>query len=121
MFDYRLSTRSDSLLCRLSLILLRVDGYPCVFLGDLEGCGGDDPQPPVTQLEDFIRARKWYSYGELRDYSDHPNCLGWVRMGDEEHPDGLAVVLSNGGEGTKRMEVGKVQSLTLIFLSLLHG
>jgi alpha-amylase len=28
-------------------------------------------------------------------------------MGDEEHPDGLAVVLSNGGEGKKRLEVGK--------------
>ncbi|CDZ98132.1 alpha-amylase [Phaffia rhodozyma] len=90
-----------------ALILLRVDGYPCVFYGDLYGCGGDNPQEPVTQLEDFIRARKWYAYGELRDYSDHQNCLGWVRMGDEEHPDGCAVVLSNGGDGFKRMEVGK--------------
>lgn len=31
-------------------------------------------------------------------------------MGDEEHPDGCAVVLCNGtGEGKKRMEVGSVR------------
>ena len=139
-----------------ALILLRVDGYPCVvstnsrvsssrsppprpspispipfpllrflpllakhilipllslamsqFYGDLYGCGGENPQEPMAQLEDFIRARKWYAYGELRDYSDHQNCLGWIRMGDDEH-DGCAVVLSNGGDGSKRMEFGKV-------------
>lgn len=28
---------------------------------------------------------QWYAYGELRDYSDHANCLGWIRMGDDEH------------------------------------
>lgn len=28
-------------------------------------------------------------------------------MGDEEHPGGMAVVLSNGGEGTKWMEVSQ--------------
>lgn len=30
----------------------------------------------------------------------------WVRTGDEEH-DGCAVVVCNGEEGLKRMEVGK--------------
>lgn len=49
-----------------AMILLRVEGYPCVFYGDLYGCGGDNPQKPVTQLEDLIRARKLYSYGETR-------------------------------------------------------
>ncbi|KAJ9114591.1 hypothetical protein QFC20_001465 [Naganishia adeliensis] len=84
-----------------AMILLRVEGYPCVFYGDLYGCGGDNPQKPVTQLEDLIRARKLYSYGET------PNCVGWVRTGAEGHPDGCAVVLCNGSEGVKRMEVGK--------------
>ncbi|KAL7415245.1 glycoside hydrolase superfamily [Mrakia frigida] len=88
-----------------ALILLRVDGYPCVFYGDLYGCGGENPQPPMSQLDDFIRARKWYAYGELRDYNDHANTIGWIRMGDDEH-DGCAVVMSNGDEGTKRMEFG---------------
>ncbi|KAJ7598458.1 alpha-amylase [Mycena floridula] len=91
-----------------SLILLRPDGYPCVFWGDLYGCKGDDPQEPVSQLSDLIRARKLFAYGELRDYWDHINCVGWVRTGDPENGrDGCAVVLCNGdGEGVKHMEVG---------------
>ncbi|KZW03954.1 putative alpha-amylase [Exidia glandulosa HHB12029] len=91
-----------------ALILLRVDGYPCVFWGDLYGCAGpkDNAPQPMKQLGDFIRARKLFAYGELRDYWDHPSCLGWVRMGDEEH-DGCAVVICNGSaDGVKRMEVG---------------
>lgn len=87
---------------------MRPAGYPCVFWGDLYGCAGENPQPAMQQLGDFIRARKLFAYGELRDYWDHANCLGWVRMGDEGH-DGCAVVICNGdAEGTKRMEVGAV-------------
>jgi len=88
-----------------SLILLRPDGYPCVFWGDLFGTLGDNPQKPVTQLNDIIRARKLFAFGELRDYFDHPNCIGWVRMAGGDR-DGLAVVACNGDEGKKRMEVG---------------
>lgn len=92
-----------------ALILLRPSGYPCVFWGDLYGTKGDNPQEPVSQLDVMIRARKLYAYGELRDYWDHMNCVGWVRMGEKDKRiDGCAVVLCNGsGEGSKRMEVGK--------------
>ena len=69
----------------------------CVFWGDLYGCDGDNPQPPVAQLEDLIRARNLFAYGETRDYWDYQNCVGWVRIGDESH-DGCAVVLCNGDE-----------------------
>ncbi|ELU42665.1 alpha-amylase [Rhizoctonia solani AG-1 IA] len=62
---------------------------------DLYGCGGDNPQPPVNQLADIIRARKLFSYGET-----------WVRAGDEHH-DGCAVVICNGDEGAKFLDVGK--------------
>lgn len=48
----------------------------CVFYGDLYGCGGDNPQQPVSQLADIIRARKLFAYGETRDVWDHPNCVG---------------------------------------------
>ena len=67
----------------------------CVFWGDLYGCEGPEgnPQPPVSQLADFVRARKLFAYGEIRDYWDHPNCLGWVRPGDEWH-DGCAYSLA---------------------------
>ena len=54
-----------------ALILMRVDGYPCVFYGDLYGTKGENPQQPVSQLEDLIRCRKWFAYGEQREYWDH--------------------------------------------------
>jgi len=89
-----------------AMILMRPDGYPCVFWGDLYGCDGDNPQPAMTQLGDFIRARKLFAYGDQVDYWDHANCVGWVRKGDSDH-DGCAVVLCNGDEGNKHMDVGK--------------
>ncbi|EIW72207.1 alpha-amylase [Tremella mesenterica] len=90
-----------------ALILLRPDGYPCVFYGDLNGCGGENPQKPVKQLDDIIRCRKLFAYGEKLDYWDHPNCVAWVRKGDEEH-DGCVVVICNGKEdGSKKCEVGE--------------
>ncbi|EJU02147.1 alpha-amylase [Dacryopinax primogenitus] len=88
-----------------ALILLRPDGYPCVFYGDLYGTLGSSPQPPVSQLADLIRARKHFAYGPLRDTWDHPNCVAWVREGDEVH-DGCAVVLCNGDEGVKKLDIG---------------
>ncbi|QRW19955.1 alpha-amylase [Rhizoctonia solani] len=91
-----------------ALILLREAGYPCVFYGDMYGCAGPGSQfqPPVSQLADFIRARKLFAYGSTWDAWDHPNCIGWVRSGDKDH-DGCAVVLCNGSEGIKWMPVGK--------------
>ncbi len=92
-----------------AIILLRVDGMPCVFLGDLDGCVEDGDQPatePMSNLPRFIKSRKHYAYGEQRDYWDHPSCVGWTRAGDEHH-DGCAVVLCVGDdEGKKWMEVG---------------
>lgn len=58
----------------------------------------------------MIFARKNYSYGEQNDYFDQANCLGWVRRGTFDYPDGLAVVLSNAGEGYKRMFVGELHA-----------
>lgn len=53
--------------------------HRCVFWGDLFGTEGENPQQPVSQLNDLIRARKLFAYGDLRDYFDHPNCLGFVQ------------------------------------------
>ncbi|KIO17122.1 glycoside hydrolase family 13 protein [Tulasnella calospora MUT 4182] len=65
-------------------------------------------EPHDITLADIIKARKEFAYGEIRDYWDHPNCIGWVRTGDKDHPNGCAVILCNGtGEGSKWMEVGK--------------
>ncbi|UZJ50717.1 hypothetical protein CBS101457_000037 [Exobasidium rhododendri] len=93
-----------------AIILLRESGYPCVFLGDLDGTHSDGDHQPSEQsmsnLDKFIKCRKYFAYGEQHEYWDHPQCVGWVRTGDKDHP-GCAVVLCNGdGEGRKRMQIG---------------
>jgi alpha-amylase len=99
-----------------ALILLRQEGYPCIFYPDLYGTSykdkGNDGQEyeiflnKVIELEGLLMARKNHAFGIQRDYFDHSNCIGWTREGDKEH-DGCAVVLSNGDTGEKVMEIGK--------------
>ncbi|KAJ7104144.1 glycoside hydrolase family 13 protein [Mycena belliarum] len=77
-----------------SLILLRPDGHPCVFYGDLypnEECYDETVSKNLTLL---IEARRKFAYGRCQDYPQDHNCIGFVRMGDSRHP-GCAVVLSN--------------------------
>ncbi|MBW4537928.1 MAG: alpha-amylase [Myxacorys chilensis ATA2-1-KO14] len=101
-----------------AIILLRQDGYPCVFYPDYYGTEyedeGQDGQVhkvimPSHQwlIDKFLDARQRYTYGAQYDYFDHPNTIGWTCLGDEEHPQAMAVILSNGAEGKKWMEVGK--------------
>ncbi|MGL4994683.1 MAG: alpha-amylase domain-containing protein, partial [Deefgea sp.] len=55
-------------------------------------------------------ARQHYAYGEQIDYFDFPNCIGWTRLGDAEHPKAMAVVMSNSLAGHKRMYVGQANA-----------
>ena len=90
-----------------ALVLLRQDGMPCVFYSDYYGNPARN-RPLVPNLGKMIKTRRSYAYGEQEDYFDDPNCVGWVRRGDEEHPgSGLAVLLSNGEGKTKRMRMGE--------------
>ena len=90
-----------------SLILLRNEGYPCVFYGDMYGIPHDNVLA-TEKLSLLLKLRKEKAYGNQTDYLDNPNFIGWTREGDEEHPDsGLAVVISNAGDGEKRMYIGK--------------
>lgn len=61
-----------------ALILLRDQGYPCVFYGDLYGTEGDHTSPPSCSgaLPALMLARKLYSYGEQSDYFDYATCIG---------------------------------------------
>ncbi len=89
-----------------AMILLRTGGTPCVFYSDYYGNPVKD-RPLVPNLGKMIKARYSYAYGEQEDYFDDPHVIGWVRRGDEEHENsGLAVLLSNGEGGTKRMYMG---------------
>lgn len=99
-----------------ALILLRDEGYPCLFYPDLFGANykdkgkdGNDYEiymPKVENIELLLQARCDYAFGIKRDYFDHPNCIGWIREGNDQH-NGCAVVISNGDHGTKVMEIGK--------------
>jgi len=90
------------------LILLRNQGYPSIFYGDLYGMKGEHAEPPACggKLPDIVLARKLYAYGDQEDYWDDPNCIGFVRRGTKEHPQGLACVMSNAGNNEIRMAVG---------------
>jgi len=93
-----------------AIILLRLEGYPAVFYGDLYGTSGPGEFKGPScedQLGDLILARKLYAYGEENAYFDYPTCVGWVRRGTWDRKDGCAVVMSNAGPGEKRMFVGK--------------
>jgi len=92
-----------------ALILLRRDGYPCVFFGDLYGKNGPKKFPEVPcggKLADLILVRKLYSYGLEQSYFDHPRCIGWVRLGTWDKRYGCAVVMSTGLASEKNMFVG---------------
>ncbi len=99
-----------------AVILLRQEGYPCVFYPDYYGveyddCGQHIILAPVPGLHEMIDARKRLAYGLQRDYYDHPDLVGWTRQGDADHPgSGLAVLLSNGPGGGKWMEVGSAHA-----------
>ncbi len=98
-----------------ALILLRQEGYPCVFYADYYGAsyedvGRDGNTYPIEILchkktiDDLRGVRRNHAHGDQYDYFDHPNTIGWTRQGTDSHQGGVAVVLSNGDAGTKRMQ-----------------
>lgn len=91
-----------------SVIMLRRDGYPCVFYGDYYGIPHDNIKGYKKDLDLFMKLRKKYAYGIEHDYFDDTSVIGWTREGDEEHKDsGLAVVMSDSTGGTKKMYIGR--------------
>lgn len=104
-----------------AIILLREQGIPCIFHASYFGAkyGDNNSEGEYHEVElnetpglrKMMAIRKDLAYGLQRDYLDHPNVIGWTREGDDEHQgSGCAVLLSNGHEGSKYMEVGKRHS-----------
>lgn len=102
-------------------ILLRRDGYPCIFYPDYYGAEYDDVgrdgqrhhivMPSHRWLIDkFLAVRKRCAFGPQLDYADHYNIVGWTRLGDAEHPEAMAVLMSDHAEGAKWMAVGKAHT-----------
>lgn len=96
-----------------ALILLRIQGTPCVFFTDIYGASYEDKAQQVdlatvAELPVLLKIRRDLAYGEQQDYLNHANCIGWTRTGDAEHENsGLAVLMCNGDEGFKEMQLGK--------------
>lgn len=88
-------------------ILLRQEGYPCIFFGDYYGIGGDQPIAGKADLiEKLLLCRRDFAYGQQDDYFVGPNCIGWVRQGDEQHPYASATIMSNHQDSEISMYVG---------------
>ena len=101
-----------------ALILLRREGYPCVFYADYYGAhyydkGQDGKEHEVWLnshrwlIDKFLYARHHFAYGAQYDYFDHPDCIGWTRLGTSHESKAMAVVMSDGSGGSKWMEVGR--------------
>lgn len=91
-----------------AFILLRREGYPCVFHGDY--VGNDGAQKLVshqTVIDAMLAARAQYVYGDQHDYFERPTCVGWLTTGDAEHPGVMAVVASTADDDAIPMNVGR--------------
>lgn len=90
-----------------SIILFNRNGYPCIFYGDYYGIQHDDI-PPMENLKTLMLLRKDKAYGEQVNYFDNPDIVGFTRLGDDNHyKSGMAVIISDKYDGSKRMYVGK--------------
>lgn len=92
-----------------ALMLLRREGLPCVFYGDLYGTQGPRGEPPACwdRLPALMLSRKLYAYGQQMDYFDSRTCIGWIRSGTWDRNDGCAVVMSIAGATKLKMFVGQ--------------
>lgn len=97
-----------------ALILLRQEGLPCLFYGDIygyynTGATSFTPSPRSRTIANLAVARKYWAYGTQTDYFSGQSTVGWTRTGiPGDRPDGLAVVISNSPTSDSLvMNVGK--------------
>lgn len=93
-----------------ALILLMEHGYPCLFYGDYYGVKGE-PSPHRTVIDTLLEVRRRCAYGKQTDYFDYPSVVGFTRCGVDDKPgSGLAVLISNGDDAEKLMNVGETHA-----------
>ena len=65
---------------------------------DDDNADADGP-PPLEDHGDLIRRlialRQRYNFGDQHDTFADPHRIGWLRTGDEQHPEAMVVVVSN--------------------------
>lgn len=89
-----------------TLILLRKQGIPVIFWGDVYGIPTEEVSPVGKDLELLMKLRKSMYFGNQVDYFTDSNCIGWVLTGDGKHLDsGMAIIMTNGASQEKEMTV----------------
>lgn len=91
------------------LTLLRKQGIPVVFWGDLYGIPKQEIEPVGNSLQAMINLRSKLIFGNQIDYFDDSNCIGWVLTGDFDDPEsGMAIIMTNGNGTEKEMTISAV-------------
>ena len=94
-----------------ALILLRREGYPCIFYGDYYGLEARGGLKFNEILDAMLEVRRDCLYGEKHDWFDNPDVIGWTFEGDSDHENsGVAVILSDHEAGEKNMYVGTIHA-----------
>lgn len=105
-----------------TLILMREEGYPCVFYGDYEGIQGDYPVDGQKEwLSRILKARKQFTYGQRDEYFDDPNLIGWVYHGDTTHPGQSISIINNSPESKTLIVFCGQQHHQKVYYDLLLG
>jgi alpha-amylase len=101
-----------------AVILLREQGYPCVFHADMYGAhywdrGRDGSGSHEIWMDNhgwiiskLLEVRRDHAHGAQHDYFDDRHVVGWTRAG-AAGSKAIAVIMSNAAGGRKHMYVGK--------------
>lgn len=87
--------------------------YPSVFGAkykekDKQGLEVEVELRPIELVNEMLKVRARHAYGFQQDYFDDAHLVGWTRHGEATAGTrGCAVLISNQGEGEKRMSLGQ--------------
>lgn len=91
-----------------AVILLRDEGYPCVFYGDYYGVEKYQTKSFKKEIDQMISLRETHMSGTRHDYFDNFDVAGWTFEGDDINTgSGLAVLINDAPASEKRMYIGK--------------
>lgn len=90
-----------------SIILLRPQGYPCIFRGDWDGIGSMGYEGINADLKKMLYLRMHCLGDHQDDYWVTPTKIGWVNYGQGEESSPMVVLISTGDMDHERMFVGE--------------
>lgn len=94
-----------------ALILLRAEGYPCVFHGDYFGNDGESRLVSHRGIIDaMLAARAEFVYGDRHEYPESGSLVGWLHTGEDGHPGVMAVVISTADEASITMQTNRMNA-----------